>query len=120
MESAWGVCFLVYSLAFTSADLEVQLMQLNHCDGVLSNHLKYLIRATNISAYSNLYVYIRPCISFENLTPLQDPSSRTFQEGSRRWILPVLVYFSQKFSRAEIKRVKSIDLFKQKSVQIIC
>ena len=23
-----------------SADLEVQLMQLNHCDGVLSNHLK--------------------------------------------------------------------------------
>ena len=31
-------------------------MQLNHCDGVLSNHLKYLIRATNISAYSNLYV----------------------------------------------------------------
>ena len=40
----------------SSADLEVQLMQLNHCDGVLSNHLKYLIRATNISEYSNLYV----------------------------------------------------------------
>ena len=30
-------------------------MQLNHCDGVLSNHLKYLIRATNISSYSSLY-----------------------------------------------------------------
>ena len=28
----------------------------NHYDGMLSNHLKYLIRATNISAYSNLYV----------------------------------------------------------------
>ena len=39
-----------------SADLEVQIMQLNHCDGVLSNHLKYFIRAKNISAYSNLYV----------------------------------------------------------------
>ena len=43
-------------LDFPSADLEVQLVQLNHCDGVLGNHLKYLIRANNISAYSNLHL----------------------------------------------------------------
>ena len=40
----------------SSADLEVQLVQLNHCDGVLVITLKHLIRAINISTYINLYV----------------------------------------------------------------
>ena len=44
-----------------SADLEVQLVQLNHCDGVYSNYWNTLLRNLKLSPYINFYVYIRPC-----------------------------------------------------------
>ena len=47
---------VVLVIKHTSADLEEQLDQLNHCDGVLAFTLKHLIRAINISEYINLYV----------------------------------------------------------------
>ena len=40
----------------TSADLEVQLMQLNHCDGVYSNYWNTLFRNLKLSPYINFYV----------------------------------------------------------------
>ena len=40
----------------SSADLEVQLVQLNHCDGVYSNYWNTLLRNLNLSPYINFYV----------------------------------------------------------------
>ena len=55
---------ILYRLA--SADLEVQLMQLNHCDGVSIKLPKYLIQTIPISAYNSLYFWIRQCIFIIN------------------------------------------------------
>ena len=40
----------------SSADLEVQLMQLNHCDGVYSNYWNTLLRNLKLTPYINFYV----------------------------------------------------------------
>ena len=42
--------------ALASADLEVQLVQLNHCDGVYSNYWNTLLRNLKLSPYINFYV----------------------------------------------------------------
>ena len=39
-----------------SADLEVQLVQLNHCDGVYSNYWNTLLRNLKLSSYISFYV----------------------------------------------------------------
>ena len=39
----------------TSADLEVQLMQLNHCDGVLSNYCNPLL-GQQISQHKSIFM----------------------------------------------------------------
>ena len=39
-----------------SADLEVQLVQLNHYDGVYSNYWNTLLRNLKLSPYINFYV----------------------------------------------------------------
>ena len=39
-----------------SADLEVQLVQLNHCDGEYSNYWNTLLRNLKLSPYINFYV----------------------------------------------------------------
>ena len=38
---------------YSSADLEVQLVQLNHCDGVFSNYWNTLLRNLKLSPYIN-------------------------------------------------------------------
>ena len=40
----------------TSADLEVQLVQLNHCSGAYSNYWNTLLRNLKLSPYINFYV----------------------------------------------------------------
>ena len=40
----------------SSADLEMQLMQLNHCEGVYSNYWNTLLRNLKLSPYINFYV----------------------------------------------------------------
>ena len=40
----------------TSADLEVLLVQLNHCDGVYSNYWNTLLGNLKLSPYINFYV----------------------------------------------------------------
>ena len=44
----------------TIADLEVQLVQLNHCDGVYSNYWNTLLKNLRLSSYISFYVEIRP------------------------------------------------------------
>ena len=55
---------ILLSQTLTSADLEVQLMQLNDCDGALKSLLKYLIKAMNTTKYSNCYVKIHPSVKY--------------------------------------------------------
>ena len=43
-----------------SVDQEVQLLQINHCDGVLINYWYAFTRINKLSLYSCLYVLIRP------------------------------------------------------------
>ena len=48
--------FLVPSVNNASADLEVQLVQLNHCEGVYSNYWNTLLRNLKLTPYINFYV----------------------------------------------------------------
>ena len=56
-QNSLKFCFC--SLA--SADLEVQLVQLNHCDGVYSNYWNTLLRNLKLSPYINFELSITEC-----------------------------------------------------------
>ena len=51
-----GISFSSLAVPTSRADLEVQLVQLNHCDGVYSNYWNTLLRNLKISPYINFYV----------------------------------------------------------------
>ena len=53
---------LLVRLPIPSADLEVQLVQLNHYDGVYSNYWNTLLKNLKLSPYISIYVKIRPWI----------------------------------------------------------
>ena len=50
------VLILNYDMNLPSLDLDLLLMQLNHCDWVVFNNWKYLVKPINISEYRNLYI----------------------------------------------------------------
>ena len=57
-KKKWGIIFLPHNylskqLKHSSADLEVQFVQLNHCDGVYSNYWNTLLRNLKLSLYIN-------------------------------------------------------------------
>ena len=52
----WTRELSILNSTHSSADLEVQLVQLNHCDGVYSNYWNTLLRNLKLSPYINIYV----------------------------------------------------------------
>ena len=50
------ISFSKIQVFLPSADLEVQLVQLNHCDGEYSNYWNTLLSNLKLSPYINFYV----------------------------------------------------------------
>ena len=70
----------LFPLHSASADLEGQLVQLNHCDGVYSNYWNTLLRnSRNTSIFmSRSALDIPICIAFTTSTPFIQPHSASF------------------------------------------